>query len=180
MKPEICCHGRDQLSAAVSSQVVGAVVTAAWISCSRASWWPTSADTRQGIDEVGQRVAARLRVHPDVGCDAGQDVVAGEEEATTVLVEAQVPGRMAGSVHGTQIPSRQGQPVTVADEAVRFGLADVVGDLQRGPGQDPELVLGHSAVPQQCDHALQQVGDAGPVPGRQQRSVVGMQPHPGP
>ena len=97
-----------------------------------------------------------------------------------MLVEAQVPGRMAGSVHGTQIPSRQGQPVTVADEAVRFGLADVVGDLQRGPGQDPELVLGHSAVPQQCDHALQQVGDAGPVPGRQQRSVVGMQPHPGP
>jgi hypothetical protein len=77
------------------------------------------ADLGEGLQVVGERVDALHRVDRDVRRDPRQDVVPGEQPLRQLVDEAQVPGCVAGGVHGTQPPAGHVGHVAVGQFPVR-------------------------------------------------------------
>jgi hypothetical protein len=102
----------------------------------------------QGCEIRGQRVAVVSPVHADVGADAGQQVVAGQQDAGRGIVQAQMTGSMSRGPDGPDIAARYGHAVAVAQEPVRFGQVQNVGDPILVHGEDSEILVRDSVAAQ--------------------------------
>src|SRR6266540_1717870 len=107
---------------------------------------------------VAERVLGRLRVEGDVRADPGEHVVAGEQHPGALLVEAEVPGRVARRVHRHQLPAGHLRPVAVLQQHVR-------------PGRDHEAAHQHAHALQLLDRGLGRAGGPQPRAGPLQQLV---------
>ena len=77
-------------------------------------------ETRQGVEELGQRISLRLRwPHADVGRDLGQHLVAGDQHVVLRAEQAEHLRRVAASDEHPPLCVGEAQPLALSDTAER-------------------------------------------------------------
>ena len=135
-----------------------------------------------GAHQRGQVVTQRVRipgaVHPDVGADPGEHVVAGEQHARGGVVQAQVTRGVPGSPDRPDRPARDGQQLAVGHEPVGLGHLQQIADPARLHDQGGNVFPRNTVAAQPL-----LVGAGLPVPpeaGRQRLSLRAVHRDPGP
>ena len=134
-------------------------------------------DLEKRLEVVAQRVRELLRVHRDVWADAGEHVVAREEQASLGSDEAEVARRVTRGPDGSKVPTRRVDGVTILDQAIGEGHVHKALDLHRRGGEVGQALSRDAGELEEPGHAIDEVIGLD-VALLQERRVGRMEPDP--